>query len=251
MALAMTGGQIINAHSNHALDTVDNEHVVQQEASSASETQRWSIVPSGQDSYRIEHVGSGRCLTAQANNWEVVLRPNMNIDTQRWKLINISGFYLIENLATQQVLDMPEWSTDPGRAVQQHSRTEENGRNQHWLLATLTDQASTPQTPTPAPAPRIFVGQTQPGQGWEQYHTDSATLRVDTSAANFSSTPVYVISVGGTGGHYAVTGDACVYYPARNQFQVYLRYPTTPFSLGDLARRNGWYVNWIGIELPA
>lgn len=249
MALSMAGGRIINAHSGHALDTVDNEHVVQQQASPASETQRCNIVPSGQDSYRIEHVGSGQCLTAKSNNWEVVLQANMDVDTQRWKLINIPGYYLIENLATQQVLDIPEWSTDPGRAVQQHARTDENGQNQHWLLATLTDQASTPQTSPPAPAPRIFAGQTQPGQGWEQFDTDTTTLRVDTSAAGFSSTPVYVISVGGAHGHYAVTGAACVYYPAPNKFEIFLRYPFLPAA--DTARKAGWYVNWIGIELPA
>jgi alpha-tubulin suppressor-like RCC1 family protein len=155
----MRGGQIINVHSRHALDTTDEVGVVQEVADQSKVSQRWNITPVERDVYRIEHPQSGKCLIARDDNWSVVLGKDEDRPAQRWKLVAHAGggSYLIENLATNRVLDMPGWSTEPGTAVVQY---ESGGAvNQQWLLTTLTDQA-----PEVATGPLWAWGQNGQGQ---------------------------------------------------------------------------------------
>jgi hypothetical protein len=97
---------------------------------------------------------------------------------------------------------------------------------------------------------KIVSGKTQPGKtDWEVYATSPGIyVDVDTTAAGFSTIPVYITSIGGTDHHWTTTGGSSVYYATEKGFRVYLRWfdgrPVTP----EEANQWKWHVNWIGVE---
>jgi hypothetical protein len=99
-------------------------------------------------------------------------------------------------------------------------------------------------------AQRIFAGQTPPGATkWQQYSSGNGVfVDVDTSAAKFTTTPIYVASLGGRTSHWDTTGGSSIYKPTPTGFQIYIRWrenkPMTPVQIGGFA----WHVNWIGVE---
>jgi hypothetical protein len=101
---------------------------------------------------------------------------------------------------------------------------------------------------------KIASGRTASGTtGWQQYGAPNNTgvfVDVNTSAAQFSTTPVYTISIGGEGHHWSLTGTASIYEASPKGFRVYLRWadgkPLTPAQANESGKR--WYVNWIGVE---
>jgi len=98
---------------------------------------------------------------------------------------------------------------------------------------------------------RIRTGKTPAGStSWQQLQGSSTTIYVDvnTSAAGFGGTPVYVTSLGGIGAHYVTTGASAVSGPTRTGFRVYINNlggPITP----EIANNNKWHVNWVGVEV--
>ena len=64
---------------------------------------------------------------------------------------------------------------------------------------------------------RIFGGQTKPGAtDWQQFGDPAAGdsgifVDVDTSSGNFSTTPIYLASLGGSNDHWTVTGTSSIY----------------------------------------
>jgi hypothetical protein len=101
---------------------------------------------------------------------------------------------------------------------------------------------------------RIAAGRTPPGTtDWQVYLANSIYngiyLDVDTSAAHFTGTPVYVTSIGGNSSHWSTTGATSIYNPSATSFRVYVRWvdgsPLTPAT----ANANGWHINWIGTEI--
>lgn len=108
---------------------------------------------------------------------------------------------------------------------------------------------------------RIGSGSTKPGDtDWQPYDTASPIpgrglyLDVDTSAAGFTKTPNYVISVCGYTDHWVLTGTSTIYSPTPNKFRVYVRLSynkpgqETPPLTPAYANECQWYVTWIGIE---
>ncbi len=107
---------------------------------------------------------------------------------------------------------------------------------------------------------RIGSGSTPPGAtNWQQYAPTSPLKRgvfvdVDTTAAGFTKTPNYVISVCGQNRVWELAGTSAVYDPKPNGFRVYLRWsynkpgaeqpPLTPAE----ANQQGFFVTWIGVE---
>ena len=94
---------------------------------------------------------------------------------------------------------------------------------------------------------------------WQPYSVNNTRygifVDVDTSAAGFTKTPVYVTSIAGSGYHWATTGGSAVYQPTATGFRVYVRWsavvstvpipdPPTP----EFANAQRWHVNWIGAE---
>ncbi len=97
---------------------------------------------------------------------------------------------------------------------------------------------------------RIASGSTPPGAtAWQQYPGGAGVfVDIDTSAARFSTTPVYITSIEGTSSHWATTGATSIYFATPTGFRVSVRWvngnPLTP------AQANGfqWHINWIGME---
>ena len=101
---------------------------------------------------------------------------------------------------------------------------------------------------------RIFAGSTPlnstawvantASQGIPGIHVD-----IDTSAAGFVTTPLYVISLHGSSSHWSTTGGNCVYSPTPTSFRVFLRFgdgsPITPAQ----ANTNQWHIQWMAIQL--
>ncbi len=104
---------------------------------------------------------------------------------------------------------------------------------------------------------KISAGSTIPGNtNWQQYPDDREPgiyVDVDTSEAGFTSTPKYVISLGGINYHWRVTGASSVYSPTPNSFRVYIRFsevnelPQYPPLTPEFANDRQWHINWIAV----
>src|SRR5258705_3852714 len=95
---------------------------------------------------------------------------------------------------------------------------------------------------------RIGSGQTRAGStSWLVYGPSGIYVDVNTSSAGFTTTPVYVTSIGGNSSHWSTTGATSIYNATATGFRVYVRWvdgaPLTP------ATANGfqWRINWLGI----
>ena len=100
-------------------------------------------------------------------------------------------------------------------------------------------------------ATKIVSGQTPRGATkWAYYNQDHITLvvEVDTSAAKFSSTPVYIASLGGDSGHWEASGAASSYTPTSSKFNVYISFVDHRRIEIEAIKKLNWYINWIGME---
>jgi hypothetical protein len=100
---------------------------------------------------------------------------------------------------------------------------------------------------------KFASGRTEPGAtNWRQ-NGECIGIDIDTSAAGFTKTPIYVTSLGGFNGgnHAGITGSASVYNATEKGFTVYVRfdkdYITTPITPEEANQRK-WHINWFGIE---
>jgi hypothetical protein len=105
---------------------------------------------------------------------------------------------------------------------------------------------------------KMGAGSTPTGQtSWQDYSVNGTRygiyVDVDTSAAGFSSTPIYVSVIGGDGWQWQTTGGSAIYTPTATGFRVYVRWSSNdagpnPPNPPDpqFANDNGWYINWIG-----
>ena len=74
-------------------------------------------------------------------------------------------------------------------------------------------------------------------------------MSVNTSRCNFTSTPLYIISLAGVTYHWDAGGYTTVSSPTPNSFQVYARPidSRTILSLFNFSQVYKWSVNWFGI----
>lgn len=116
---------------------------------------------------------------------------------------------------------------------------------------TTNGTSSSTQVTTVMTVAKIASGKTKPGA--TNWVTDGNAIHVDvdTSAAGFSRTPIYVTSIGGDGSHYGTTGASAVYNATEKGFRVYIRwdgdYRTTALTAAE-ANGYKWHINWIAIE---
>lgn len=97
---------------------------------------------------------------------------------------------------------------------------------------------------------KIACGLTVPSQ-WRQHNprkNEGLFVDVDTSSAGFIKTPVYVTSLYGRRGHWMTTGGSSVCDPTPKNFRVYIRYADGSPLARTVAQREGWYIEWIGME---
>ncbi|MFI6920131.1 hypothetical protein ACIBIZ_09260 [Nonomuraea spiralis] len=101
------------------------------------------------------------------------------------------------------------------------------------------------------PTARIAAGRTASGQGWQAYGTNGIYIDVDTSAAHFSGSPIYVTSVSGPGGNqWNLVGPSAVYDPTATKFRVYLQWRDASPLSPAAAQQYGWFIQWIGYDNP-
>lgn len=123
-------------------------------------------------------------------------------------------------------------------------------------LPTQTTTSSSSEVRTVLTVAKFASGKTQPGATKWQRDTssvgDGIYVDVDTSAAGFAQTPIYVTSIGGDSYHWGVTGASAVYKPTPTGFRVEIRWDKgfrddtslTP----ELANGYKWHINWIAFE---
>jgi len=96
---------------------------------------------------------------------------------------------------------------------------------------------------------RFFAGQTKPGEtAWQVRDETSIRLLVDTHAAAFEFTPIYVASLGGANDQWTTFGGSAIYKPTRFGFQVNLPLADGSALTPDIANEHQWHINWIGVE---
>jgi hypothetical protein len=95
----------------------------------------------------------------------------------------------------------------------------------------------------------IARGSTPAGNtAWQQYPGgEGVYVDVDTSSAGFTTTPIYITSIGGTSSHWGTTGATSIYSPTPTGFRVYVRWSTGGSLTPDVANQYEWHINWIAV----
>lgn len=105
--------------------------------------------------------------------------------------------------------------------------------------------------PTPALSQTVQVatGSTPSGNtAWQQYPGGQGVfVDVNTSSARFTTTPIYITSIGGNTNHWSTTGATSIYLPTPTGFRVYVRYATGGSLTPAEANQYGWHINWIAV----
>lgn len=95
----------------------------------------------------------------------------------------------------------------------------------------------------------LASGSTTPGAtAWQQYGAFGILVDVDTSAAKFETTPVYITSIGGNSSHWDAIGASAVYLATNTSFRVYVKWTESQPLTPELANSMQWHINWIGME---
>jgi hypothetical protein len=104
---------------------------------------------------------------------------------------------------------------------------------------------------------KIASGRTEPGAtDWKtggNVGTSGIYVYVDTSAAGFTTVPIYTLSVGGNTHHWGIAGSSSIYNPTAKGFEVEIRWEKGYHQDGNaltpaLANEYKWHINWIAIE---
>jgi len=102
----------------------------------------------------------------------------------------------------------------------------------------------------------IARGSTPVGNtAWQQYSVPGGVVTggqgifvdVNTSSSGFTTTPIYITSLGGTGYHWGTTGATSIYAPTPTGFRVYIRFPDGSSLTPAFANQNQWHINWIAV----
>jgi hypothetical protein len=97
---------------------------------------------------------------------------------------------------------------------------------------------------------RTGAGRTPPGgTAWQVYGATGIFVDVDTRAAGFTQTPVYVTSIGGNSSHWATIGGSSVYSASNVGFRIYVRWADNSALAPATANQNAWHIEWIGVQV--
>ncbi len=92
------------------------------------------------------------------------------------------------------------------------------------------------------------AGRTTPGAtNWQPYGSNGIYVDVDTSSAGFTTTPVYVTSIGGISSHWQTTGATSIYQASPTTFRVYVRFSDGSAITPAVANSYQWHINWIAM----
>lgn len=93
----------------------------------------------------------------------------------------------------------------------------------------------------------IRFGSTPEGNtDWKLYNNAAGGVyvEIDTSAAGFKETPIYLVNLAGQTSHWTTKGGSSVYSPSPTNFRVYIQQENIT---AVQANEWGWVVNWVGI----
>jgi hypothetical protein len=94
----------------------------------------------------------------------------------------------------------------------------------------------------------IARGSTPPGNtAWQAYGSEGIFVDVNTSSAEFTTTPIYITSLGGISNHWRTTGATSIYIPTPTGFRVYVRWAGGGLLTPAVANQYGWHINWIAV----
>ncbi|MDZ8108775.1 MAG: RICIN domain-containing protein [Nostoc sp. DedQUE12a] len=122
------------------------------------------------------------------------------------------------------------------------------------MVATPVQQSQTISVTYGTDGSKIVSGSTTPGATkWEKSGDDGIYVTIDTSAAKFTKTPIYVTSLVGPRSQeqWGITGASSVYEPTTTSFFVAVRWDKdfkTEILTPEIANSKKWYINWIAIE---
>jgi hypothetical protein len=106
-------------------------------------------------------------------------------------------------------------------------------------------------------SPMVLPGNAKIGFGstpientkWVDYYFNGQQIGiyvdVDTSSAGFTSTPIYITSLGGQGHHWRTVGASSIYEATPTSFRIYLQ--GLDAITQQFANENNWHIQWIGI----
>ena len=98
-------------------------------------TQRWIILPLGNDTYTIQQKSNGRFMDAHqksARDYSIVTRPPQNDDTQRWIILPLGNdTYTIQQKSNGRFMDAHLKSTRDFSIV---TRPPQNDDTQRWII---------------------------------------------------------------------------------------------------------------------
>ena len=97
---------------------------------------------------------------------------------------------------------------------------------------------------------RIFSGsQPQGSLNWQQYDDNPAAAysKIDTSEAEFSNTPIYFVSISGSGS-WSAQGTSAIYDASSSGFSTYIQW-SNPASTSDMVSYASkyWTIHWIAM----
>jgi hypothetical protein len=170
-----------------------------------------------------------------------VANPATGAATQQW---TITDQGVIKNQANGFALEILGGSSEFFTPVIV-SPIKDGDLSQQWELVPVKEEV---------PPLKIATGRTEPdATNWVQYQDTGIYVDVDTSAAGFTKTPVYITSLGGDNNHWGVTGASSVYNVNSTGFRVYIRWDKSyrnELLKPEFAKAAKWHINWIGTELP-
>ena len=120
------------------------------------------------------------------------------------------------------------------------------------MVSTPVQQNQTLSVTSGTDGAKIASGKTTPGAtNW--YPIDGGIeVDVDTSAAGFTQTPIYVTSIAGDKYHWGTTGASSVYKATPTGFSIQIRWDkgfwdANPLDLQE-ANSYKWHINWMAFE---
>jgi hypothetical protein len=103
---------------------------------------------------------------------------------------------------------------------------------------------------SPVQAPYYCSG-VSPYTLWQAYSISAMTMNINTSSCNFSSVPIYIVSMSGITYHWVEASYTAIYSPTKTSFTIYATSLWANWnSTVQLSYANTytWGVNWLGIS---
>ena len=122
--------RFLDAHEQH-----DNDFSAVTRTSQNNDSQKWIILPLGNDTYTIQQKSNNRFLDAheqQHNDFSVVTRTSQNNDSQKWIILPLGNdTYTIQQKSNNRFLDAHEQQDNDFSVV---TRTSQQNDSQKWII---------------------------------------------------------------------------------------------------------------------